>query len=579
MGVPGFFLWLWKKYRKQNFVFSKDDETHPCYEIVKRIDELLIDANCLMHPQCFKVLDLYPDLKDVDKLERKMISQILDYLDYLIQYVQPQKCVYIAIDGVAPFAKIQQQRTRRFKSSKDRRMYDSIKKKHKKEIKEHVWSNAAITPGTEFMEKAKKAIIKHFDECDLEIDIIFSSSNVPSEGEHKLLQHIRDRKNDHSYAIYGLDADLLFLALATMRKDVYLVREAQEMGQVVKDQDDKEVLNYVAIDIMRECVYQEFQFDDDVPAPDLDAVIYDFIFICYFLGNDFLPHIPSLDIQCREKGLENGLDQIIRVYRDTYINTMENMIMVKKDGANTKIILNELFIQIFLENLSIYENEFFIKNFKRKRRFWKCQSDDPYDQEVHRIDNIQFRFEDPIELGKDSEEFWKFRYYKEYFHCERNQEKVIEDACHHYYRGLLWVAYYYFDKCPSWTWSYPYKHAPFISDLSNYFKGYPINEVTFEKGKPLKPFIQLLSVLPPQYSYLLPHSYSWLMRNDNSPIIDIYPQDFELDILYKRKYWQAIPFLPDIDVLEIEKAASRCKLNKDEKERNKVEEPIWFVLE
>ena len=24
MGVPGFFSWLWKKYKKDNFVFSKN---------------------------------------------------------------------------------------------------------------------------------------------------------------------------------------------------------------------------------------------------------------------------------------------------------------------------------------------------------------------------------------------------------------------------------------------------------------------------------------------------------------------------------------------------------------------------
>jgi 5'-3' exoribonuclease 2 len=37
-------------------------------------------------------------------------------------------------------------------------------------------------------------------------------------------------------------------------------------------------------------------------------LISDFIFICYFLGNDFLPHIPSLDIY------NNGIDMLINNY-------------------------------------------------------------------------------------------------------------------------------------------------------------------------------------------------------------------------------------------------------------------------
>ena len=60
MGVPGFFKWLWTNYKKTNFVFNKG-ELYPeidseLYHLVNNLDYLLIDANCLIHPTCFKTI-------------------------------------------------------------------------------------------------------------------------------------------------------------------------------------------------------------------------------------------------------------------------------------------------------------------------------------------------------------------------------------------------------------------------------------------------------------------------------------------------------------------------------------------
>ena len=144
MGVPGFFLWLMKNYKKEGFVFNKskllltdikflknnkkftDDEiakiqlqnqyTQSILDEVNNIDYFLIDANCLIHPVCFKIVAENPDLSDNDNLENKMMNAVLEYLDKIISYVNPSKGIYLAIDGVAPVAKIKQQRSRRFKS-------------------------------------------------------------------------------------------------------------------------------------------------------------------------------------------------------------------------------------------------------------------------------------------------------------------------------------------------------------------------------------------------------------------------------------------------------------------------------
>ena len=72
MGVPGFFLWLWKRYKSKNFV-SSDSPTN--------IDYFLLDMNCMIHPVCFDTLkELKPDENvDIDKLENKMINNVIIY--------------------------------------------------------------------------------------------------------------------------------------------------------------------------------------------------------------------------------------------------------------------------------------------------------------------------------------------------------------------------------------------------------------------------------------------------------------------------------------------------------------------
>jgi len=206
MGVPGFFLWLWKNYKTTNFVFQKEkilieditkytkidekklerlkhknEENQLLLYDLDNIDYLLIDTNCLIHPMCFKILAENPELKNQDKLEGRMIEQVLNYITYLTDYVKPKKGLFIAIDGVAPVAKIKQQRSRRFKSVHDRELFDKIKEKHNKPIP-NFWNNSAITPGTIFMEKLHHAIIKWSEESKLQV--IYSSCNTPSEGEH-----------------------------------------------------------------------------------------------------------------------------------------------------------------------------------------------------------------------------------------------------------------------------------------------------------------------------------------------------------------------------------------------------------
>ena len=144
--------------------------------------------------------------------------------------------------------------------------------------------------------------------------------------------------------------------------------------------------------------------------------------------------------------------------------------------------------------------------------------------------------------------------------------------------GLKWVTLYYFDDCPSWDWYYPYDYPPFISDIEKYLDAANINKIKFTKGEPLKPFMQLLAVFPPQSNNLLPNSLQHLMVNSNSPIIYLYPREFIQDFINKKRYWMGIPKLPPLDIDMIKETFNKyqTKLTTEEKSRNSIITPILF---
>ena len=359
MGVPGFFSWLLRNYKKnKNIIIQELPEN--C-----KIDSLYLDANCLFHPQCFKVLGLVGKWKSVDRLEDKMMKRICNYIDFLIDFVEPQKQVVISVDGVAPMAKMAQQRKRRFRSMQDQELYSTIKQKHGKEVSSK-WSNTVITPGTEFMEKLNKILIKYISKRK-DIKIVYSSYHSPGEGEHKILDIIRKAPKDETHCIYGLDADLIFLALASQKKNMYLLREVVQLGKAGKSSGDvyehddpvhdvMEDLNYVSIDTMKEAFYVtikdkmlEKSKNKKLRILNQTDMINDFIFACFFLGNDFLPHLPSVDIN------KGGLDIIIQAYIEIYTNVQKKLLTV----SSNDVFFDDKFLRLFLQFLSKREDYYF----------------------------------------------------------------------------------------------------------------------------------------------------------------------------------------------------------------------------
>merc|ERR1712066_714663 len=62
--------------------------------------------------------------------------------------------------------------------------------------------------------------------------------------------------------------------------------------------------------IVREWLELEMDMSE-VPGikNDLENIIDDWVLLCFFVGNDFLPHLPSLDIK------EGAIDKLVGIYK------------------------------------------------------------------------------------------------------------------------------------------------------------------------------------------------------------------------------------------------------------------------
>lgn len=486
MGVPGFFAWLLHKY---NNILSEN--------INDEVDIFYIDANCLFHPICLELVK-EDKISNNSKLEKKMISNIIEYIDYLIDFVKP-KHIFLAVDGVAPMAKINQQKKRRYKTMLETEMKNKIKMKYGI-ISTQKWSNVAITPGTIFMKKLDKSLEEKYGNND---DVTYSSYKKCGEGEHKILEHIK-KQNNKNCVIYGLDADLIFLSLTNPHNTIYLLREKNQINTSELNNN----LTYVSMDIARKSYVEQISkvikniqnFDIEI---DEKNIINDFIFICYLLGNDFVPNLEEINIK------NNGVDILIKTYANIFLNKKKYLL----DVSENRVKINNGFLVDFIKYLSHVPQ----KPYKQYQKTYI--GTDPIEKEIFELDNL---------ITFDNEYMIKYNirtcddYYKIYFNTDINT--IISE----YLTGLVWVSNYYFIGCPSWNWYYPYTKAPLLRDMINYFNITMINlnNIRFDYGNPLKPSEQLLLVIPPKYKYIIPEKYRQKMADNNTIIkIDVTGKD------------------------------------------------------
>jgi 5'-3' exonuclease len=579
MGVPGFFAWLQKNKKKlsTNSLIIKTLE--------KEIKYLMLDTNCLLHPCVAFILEKYSkgeinlDSKKSIRyqLEELIWERIKFTIDDMITRLKPEY-IYIAIDGVAPMGKILQQRQRRYKYLFDKKIKLIEENQFNKaeeiefvtkegiQVPQKPISSIELTPGTDYMERLHKLIEKYLQELkNNNIKCIYSSYHEPGEGEHKILQYIKKNINSSDIVVvYGLDADLLFLALSTGAEyNLYVMREQQIFNNTELDFDDYVDYNYVEISQLHKII------------ENLNISTEDFIVVCYLVGNDFLPGLLTTDIK------KGGLDKILSAYESVAkINNKESKNIIKINLIDGKKIiqinhnfLQELFCQLAWTEKWIWTNinrdKLLNRDYKDEEELEKIR----YKKNEDKIKNLNkfacgelenIECLDRIEFNSGVE------YYNYYLGLNELtiDTKIIKKMVKDYITGIEWCINYYLDDCTSWKWGYNFPISPLITDIIKY---YPKKIILEKEDCELNPIEQLILAIPPEtYKYVISNKIIDKLKKQKK-IGYMFPESYDLDINKESMYWKCQVKIP---MVEYEEYISIIKLLNITDTKNKIQNSI-----
>ncbi|KAF1765791.1 hypothetical protein GCK72_005744 [Caenorhabditis remanei] len=360
MGVPKFYRWTSERYPCLSEVINESQ--------IPEFDNLYLDMNGIIH-NCS-----HPNDDDVTFriTEEEIFINIFAYIENLYNLIRPQKVFFMAVDGVAPRAKMNQQRARRFMSARtaNSQMEKAIANGEILPTEKRFDSNC-ITPGTYFMTRLHNKLdewIKKKSASDSHWQgrkIILSGHNVPGEGEHKIMDFIRTERAKSGYdpntrhCMYGLDADLIMLGIVSHEPHFSLLREEvtfnsrprkneQKNKKPKRTDSDVKTFHLLHLSLLREYLAWEFaDVKESLPfAYDMERIVDDWIMMGLLVGNDFLPHLPSIHIH----------DDALPLLYSTYKKVLPTL-----DGyINESGYLNLARFEKFLEQLSLNDKNSFM---------------------------------------------------------------------------------------------------------------------------------------------------------------------------------------------------------------------------
>ena len=518
MGVPGLYRWLCQRYPQIRH--RMDDPARPVF------NNLFIDLN----PIIYRAVSTSKLTESLPTPE--FLAEFFRYLDMIVQVVEPTDLIFIAVDGPAPSAKARQQRAHRYA--------------HSRGYVPGQFDRCNITPGTEFMQALDAEIVNFITRQRVKdltwgrATVLYSSAFVPGEGEHKLMNYIREKRAtdewdpNQVHCFYANDADVVFLILQTHEPYSCNLREIDAVafqrdrmafeGKMSSMNWGREAFEVVHFSLLR----QYLQHDFGVDSSSLERVLDDFVAMAFLVGNDFIPDFPDIDIK------KGAMDEIIGVYR-----------ALRKDDQSKYLVDNGEFNKpVLIEFLGGVCDCYRAKNAAKAGITGEAE-------EIRKI------------YTEKSEQYLRSKY------PERSASDfsgLVREMAQDIIYGFNWVLKYYACGCPSWTWFYKFHYAPPLEFVIPY-----INETdpVFEMGEPNLPLVQLLAIIPPSSAPLLPKPLQHLL-GEGSPIADLYPTEFKTDLNDRISDYQAVVLIPmpDFGRVKAEFDKHADELTEEEEDRN-----------
>merc|ERR1719204_718874 len=288
------------------------------------------------------------------------------------------------------------------------------------------------------------------------------------------------------HCIYGLDADLVMLALASHELHFVILREEIVFALHEQESLDKRnrrrlskhhAFELLHLSVLREYLLIEFGFNhgadsasDEANERDFERIVNDFVFLSMFVGNDFIPHSPTVNIATR------GLEVLLNVYKQCLAEWAPDAYILngtRIDVANLKDLcarLADIEAGRFLQQLHFLRLH---KEKEAKRKF-------SYFPMLAIEKSAHFRQLSVEELDADiselehndlNEEGTLLRFRQKYYAKRWGTDVAASEAqrkqiCLDYVRGLQWNVNYYYHGCCSWSYFNRHHYAPRFCDMA-----------------------------------------------------------------------------------------------------------------
>jgi 5'-3' exonuclease len=527
MGIPYYFSYLIQKHR-------------PCIsklETLEFIHNLFIDSNSIIYDSLN-----FKNYLNKDQFEEAIIKSVIVKMEEIITIVKPQENIYIAFDGVPPYAKINQQKNRRYKTYYQNKILK----------KECAWDTCAITPGTTFMSNLNKSLREYFANktfynlCNAIINVHLSLSDEHGEGEHKLFNSLRKNNDLHNKTnvLYGMDSDLFMLALNHLKytQNIFLYRETPLFINALDKSLDPKEKYIININILSHIIYlyltnQESQISEHNLTVDRTTAYYnkieDYIFICFLLGNDFLPHFPAINIRI------NGFTILLELYQKLFKN---NEFIICAGAINWHSL--KKYIKQIAENEEQFIKEVYNIREKQSKKYYPETTSEELEFKFNAMPSWELNIERYI---NPFEEDWQHRYYYSLSSIDsrnKDYDHNIKVMCTNYLETLQWVYYYYSDECKNWTLHYKYHYPPLLCDLYTYIPYFNSELTIAEDYSILNSTVLLAYVLPKNSLHLLPEKiHTHLILNYEK----YYREDYEFLYAFCKYFYEGHVNFPKIE--------------------------------